>query len=209
MNVPYHIECVLKERKITDLLRSRGILPVKQVSNKILYRCPIHEGDKDPSFIVYTDKEYENYYCYGCHSGITVINLLSDLDNISMSQATSRLLKGIDIKEADVIDAIIKELKINVIINQTDILGELSLKLSVACYNHFKELNFNERELEFFDRFLQVVDTFISTRDIAFLRELYGLLVDQYIPSRVGYHLDKEEQNQIQSGETQKKWPKI
>ena len=66
MGLPYHIECIFKERKIVDLLEGRGIVPSRQQPGKLIYCCPLHSGDNDPSFVVYLDQQYQNYFCYGC-----------------------------------------------------------------------------------------------------------------------------------------------
>ncbi len=60
---------IFRKRKITDYLASKGIFPQKEHGNRKLYRCPVHQGDTSPSMTVFTDSEYENYYCFGCHSG--------------------------------------------------------------------------------------------------------------------------------------------
>ena len=57
---------IFKERKITDYLAQKGIFPSREHGNRKMYICPVHEGDTSPSMTVYTDTEYENYYCYGC-----------------------------------------------------------------------------------------------------------------------------------------------
>ena len=90
MEIPSFIENILKRKKITDILESRGFSPEREHGGKIFYKCPIHL-DKDPSFIVFNNEEYQSYYCFGCHSGTTVINLVSDLDDITIGKAIFQL----------------------------------------------------------------------------------------------------------------------
>jgi len=66
----YHINRILEEKKITDFLQEMGILPVKKSGDRVIYRCPIHSGDNDPSFIVYPvgtkGRNYQTYHCFAC-----------------------------------------------------------------------------------------------------------------------------------------------
>ena len=79
----YYIDKILEEHKITTFLDERGIYPVRESGDRFIYHCPIHSGDNDPSFIVYPagadGRKYQTYYCFGCHSGINIINLKRDL----------------------------------------------------------------------------------------------------------------------------------
>jgi len=81
------VQQALTDRPITAYLESRGIHPVKKVKNRYLYRCPLHAGDNDPSFVVYEagtgkkPKPYQSYHCFGCHSGSTLINLMSEIES--------------------------------------------------------------------------------------------------------------------------------
>ena len=110
MAVPFHIKKILEEKTITGLLESRGIFPERKHQDRWVYKCPIHKGDNDPSFVVYlaVDNPPQNYYCFGCHSGTNVINLLRDLDEISLKKAVSQLLEGMDIKDEDVFNSVIE-----------------------------------------------------------------------------------------------------
>jgi len=159
--------------------------------------------------MVFTDKEYENYYCFSCHSGITVINLLSELDGISTRQATKNLIKGLDIKEQDVIESIVKYLKTNKVLNNSNILGELSLKISVNCYNYLQELSFDQEESDFLDKFFKLIDHLVTVNDISTLQEIYDILVEYGIPKRVEKYLEKQEQRIIQSNVNKEQWLKI
>tara|TARA_Y100000034_G_scaffold118213_1_gene158660 strand:+ start:333 stop:2111 length:1779 start_codon:yes stop_codon:yes gene_type:complete len=61
------IDQILETRKITEYLSGKGHNPLGNAgAGKLKYCCPIHKGDNDPSFFVYTDSKYENFYCFGC-----------------------------------------------------------------------------------------------------------------------------------------------
>ena len=70
------IKQILKNKKITDYLDNKGIKPFGQPSSgRIKYCCPLH-GEKIPSFTVYLNDSYENFYCFGCKKGSNIINFL-------------------------------------------------------------------------------------------------------------------------------------
>jgi DNA primase len=194
MSISYHIQKILEERKITDFLNSRGIFPAKQHEDRWTYRCPIHKGDNDPSFVVYlkSDKDYQNYHCFSCHSGISIINLLSDMDNISISQAVRQLAVGLDIKDEDILMSIIKDLEKNKFLTSSNI-DELSLKINRACYDYLNEVNFNEEEIEFFDNIFKMTDKAAMDNDLETLTEMYNILLDKGIQKRIEIYQNKQE----------------
>ena len=93
----YYINKILREKTITSYLEEKGFFPQKKSGDKSIYCCPIHSGDNDPSFVVYPTgykgREYETYYCFGCHSGITLINLKSDIEKISAKEVIKFYVK--------------------------------------------------------------------------------------------------------------------
>ena len=90
-----YAKTIFRERKITDYLAGKGIFPKREHGNRKMYICPVHEGDTSPSMVVFTDSEFENYYCFGCHSGTTIINLVSDMEEIDRKQSFKKLIAHI------------------------------------------------------------------------------------------------------------------
>lgn len=191
MEIPYFIKKILEKIKITDFLENRNISPARSFNNKLLYHCPLHSGDNDPSFIVYLNDIYENFYCYGCHTGGNVINLISEINKKSIKQVIRELAKNLNIKEENILDAEIEKLE-KEIVNRNSI-EELSLKLSRCCYNYFETVNFNKEEMIFFEKVFEKIDTIIHSNDIDRLQEIYNFLIDKGILKRYSDHLEREE----------------
>jgi len=183
----YYVDRILEEKKITDFLEENGIYPLKKSGEKYVYRCPIHSGDNDPSFLVYPvgtkGRNYQTYHCFGCHSGINIINLKSDLDNVSIKDAIKFFLKGMNIEAVDVIDSTISSI-VNGIRgtekeeNESDTRIELKMMmLNTLCRKYLLECD-DEEETDFFeDIFFKKVDELAMARDIDTLDEYFEMLV--------------------------------
>ena len=96
MSLVYHI---LKKKSIVDYLEHKGHQPVKVLSGgKLSYLCPFADHkEKKPSFIVWTNADYENFRCFGCLRNYNIINLVSELEGISYKDAISRLSEDMEI----------------------------------------------------------------------------------------------------------------
>ncbi len=70
------------------LVESYGIKLRKINSRYSMGLCPFH-SEKTPSFAVYC----QNFYCYGCAEGGSVIDLVMKLDNIDFLDAIKKLNK--------------------------------------------------------------------------------------------------------------------
>ena len=143
------------------------------------------------------NSEYENYFCYGCHRGGNIINLLSEIDNISIRHSVKKLIEGIDINETDVLNSLIKALESGEIVDNDKSIEVLSLKINRLCYEFLKEVNFDNDELYFFDQVFQKVDKIIRTRDIDTLQEIYDFIIDGILYRKKKY-LEKEEKKLIE-----------
>lgn len=188
------IKAILKEKKITDFLESRGIEPIRESGNRLSYLCPIHEGDSSPSFIVFTDGEYQTYKCFGCHSGQDIINLLCDLDHMSLKQAIGVLLNGISIVQEDITDSFINETAkiIEGKLKDSKELEIAMLKSGVFCRDYLKKYN-DEEEINFFIKIYEVIDRIIRSGDIKDVEAVYEILCDKGIPQRIALYSERKE----------------
>ncbi len=201
-----YIEKILKDRKITDFLKERGIHPSRQSKGRLLYHCPIHLGDNDPSFVVYMPNEgkiavpYETYYCYGCHSGLNILNLKKDIDKISMKEAVKYFLKDMEIDEEDITNDILRRIQED---EQIDNLSEqielILLMLNSTCRMHL-EMCSDYEEQEFFDQFFRKIDKIAIEGNIVLLRRIYDLMVDEKVlEKRVINFNERQEKEKLES----------
>lgn len=72
---------------------------VRQRGNKAVAACPFHAGDRSPSFTMYTDTEKNNWVCYGCHKGGTVIDLVMKQLNLDFKSASSALARDFGLSD--------------------------------------------------------------------------------------------------------------
>jgi hypothetical protein len=187
----YYVDRILEEKKITDFLDENGIYPIKKSGDKYVYRCPIHSGDNTPSFLVYPvgtkGRNYQTYHCFGCHSGINIINLKSDLDKVSAKEAIKFFLKGVQIDEGDAIDSKIDS-NIEEMSEEVEKMADgdkriefTMLLLNNICRDHLSEYG-DPEEIRFFDDiFYKKVDEIARARDIDTLDEFFNMLMDKKV----------------------------
>ena len=188
MEIPAYISQILKENKITDFLSDRGIASSKSYADKILYCCPLHEGDNDPSFFVYINKEHQSYYCFGCNSGYNVLNLLSEIDNISIRQAIRILGKGISVKE-DLLERDLKRMESK---KQNEDIEDAVLKINRNCHAHLKEVNWDKEQFVFFEKIFEKIDRSIHRNDLKVIQNIYSFLAEKGIPNKEEEYLEKQ-----------------
>lgn len=214
--VSIYARTIFKERKITEYLAQKGIFPKREHGNRKMYICPVHEGDTSPSMTVFTDTEYENYYCFGCHSGTTIINLVADMENIDKRQAFKSLIQGLDIPG----DVALSDFSISYekfvqageygdLLSMADV-EELSLRISVECYNFLNlQADFDVEEVSFFEKVLQKVDALTRAKNKEGLEEIFRFLVEEGIPYRAEVFYDKKEKMTIENSSDMEVWRTI
>jgi DNA primase catalytic core len=79
------------EVSLVRLIESAGYTLVKQ-GRDLAMRCPFHEGDDTPSFIVTPAKNV--WHCFGCQTGGTVIDWTMRREGVSFRHAVERLREG-------------------------------------------------------------------------------------------------------------------
>jgi hypothetical protein len=192
----YNVEKIMKQYPITSYLEDRGIFPSKKSAGKWYYRCPVHEGDNDPSFVVYipgesNDSLYENYFCYGCHSGLNIINLVSDLENITPYQSYLQLLRGVSVDDHNQtqyhIDKASSSQEFDVGfagMGYNDIKRSelLYLQINTSIRMHLEDINYDDDETLKWEKLYPIIDQIARKNKPAELQKIYDFLVDVAFP---------------------------
>lgn len=193
---PPVIAAILKEKKITDLLESRGIFPERESAGRLAYLCPIHEGDSAPSFMVFTDGEHQTYKCFGCHSGSDVINLLCDLDKVTLGNAIHTLSDGITVEQANVLSTLVtdgQKISTDYVSNSKD-LEVLMLKIGVSCRSYLTTYrDGNEEDIDFFLNIYNMIDKVIRENDAEALEEMYKIICKYSFSDRIELYFERKE----------------
>lgn len=197
-----YIDQILSDCKITDFLDERGIFPARKSSDKLIYFCPIHGVEKVPSFTVYPvgtkGRNYQTYHCFGCHSGINIINLKKDLDHVSSVDAITSFLADVKIDKKSVTDSIIADIqsgKLKIDIDRE--LEEMYLGINLICKRHLSACkDYEEREL--IEKIYKMVDEVVISRNIQILREIYNRLGDR-LGLRVMRFNKKQDREEVSS----------
>jgi len=202
--VNYYINKILKEKTIVSFLEERGIYPQKKTGDKWVYLCPVHSGDSDPSFVVYPvgtrDRDYQTYHCFGCHSGVTLINLKKDLDNITSKESVKFFLKQVEIDDEDVRKSLINDWKKGSLgIEERNDIEQILLLINATCRDHLKSYN-DEAEKEFFETFFKEVDKLARDRDYDGLEDAVKVLIDEEgLIKRVNEFHKRQEDKEVSS----------
>lgn len=202
--VNYYIEKILKETSITDFLEERGIFPDRTSGDKLFYICPVHDGDKSPSFVVFPKgskgKDYQTYHCFGCHSRMDLINLKSDLDGITMKESIRSFLKNIIIDDEEVLNSVIESIEEGEKEeDEQKQIESLLLLINHACKEHILAHN-DEEERGFFDDFFKKVDRVARARDVETIEGVLELLIDKNgLEQRVKKFNERQEAEEMSS----------
>jgi DNA primase len=186
------IEQILKTRKITEYLSKKGIEADSRLPNgRYKYLCPIHE-EKTPSFYVYTNAAYENFFCFGCKARYNIIHLYSYLEKVTIGQAIRALADGIEVD----INAEISQ-AITAIENDTSISKQYnSIHLALECgrllYEFLKRVDQDPDCLQAADKIGHIIDKAVEENNIKGLKILSDSLTDVLIKKIKTYDEEKE-----------------
>lgn len=187
------IDFILKNKPIVKYLEQRDIQPVKRLTGgKLSYLCPLpsHKESK-PSFVVFTNGQYENFYCFGCHAGTTIIQLVSALENISIKESIVKLSEG-----AEITPEIESELYYKHAYEEKSVpyLEELSNMrfLSDICRSYLDGVNHDRTEVEIVDKFWNKVDGWIANYEFEELKNIHQFLPLFLQKRREKYYKAKE-----------------
>ena len=180
-------------------MEKKGHFPVKALSaGRLSYFCPLpwHTETK-PSFYVWTNAEYENFYCFGCQSRYNIIHLVSMLDGISVRESITKLSDGKEFSLADekeLIDRDWEDLFILMSSESQDKFSQTLLEISDICGAFLKSVDYNENEVELIDNLWQIVDDSLCNYNfeaIEKIRREIGTLILNRKERLQSYEIDK------------------
>ncbi len=170
-------------------LESKGHFPTKALSGgRLTYLCPLPwHAETKPSFIVWTNDDYENFYCFGCQAKHNIIHLVSFLENISAKQAIENLAEGFESTFADEERFLLEDpQKMEPTWEELDHTAEISqtlIEISDICYSFLKSTDYNEEESQRLDKLWCKVDQHL--RDYEFDKiEAIRQTIGQFILER-------------------------
>lgn len=157
----------LKTTSIVKYLESKGHFPVKYLSGgKLQYYCPFpdHKETK-PSFIVWTDAEYENFRCFGCQRCYNIFHLVSELEGIPYKEAVSKICGEIEFDLKEAIDTDIKFISKKLEDLPTLKLEEILIEVYNICRLYLKSVNHLVKERNYIDGIFKSIDCSIHNYD--------------------------------------------
>jgi len=182
----FYIDKILKESLIVVYLEENGVFPSQKHSDKYVYKCPLHEGDNDPSFIVYLkgqNSDHQDYFCFSCHKGGNLINLVSDFEKITTYQAYLNLLKKLDIHDdgrGEFHIASVQEfLKYSELkgTDRTKNSEYLFLKINTVLRQYLEKIKYDEDEVLNIEKLYPIIDKTALEQDTKSLEKIYLFLV--------------------------------
>lgn len=160
---------ILLKNSIIDYLSKKGFEPARIMGDgKHFYYCPMpdHDDSKSPSFVVYTNAEFENFYCFGCGAKYHFIDLYSKMESVPKKEAIKKFGEGIGIDITDEISYEIENIEKQVLESQNPIkeISKVMMEISTTCKSFLISVNNNIKEKEIIDNFYKMIDTQIMNK---------------------------------------------
>lgn len=170
------IKQILQNKSIVEYLELQGHYPAQRMSGgRLSYLCPLpwHTESK-PSFVVWTEAEYENFYCFGCSGKHNILHLISFMENISIRQVIEKLSDGMEFSVEDSINLVIKEAGANWhSLNLQNEISNTLIDISTICSAFLESVQYNEAECDRIDKLWTVVDRALQDYDFETIETVY------------------------------------
>lgn len=194
------INMIIESNKITDYLATKNVFPV-QDGERYKYSCPLHQ-EKTPSFVVYTNDGIQSFYCFGCKVGGSIINLISNLEKISVSETIKKLGGDIDISDEAELSLICEKLKsaLNKEIDEKQEFKDksscISLNFSLLGSIHLKMTDYDEETFNMLEDLYKHFDENIWLFDIKSVDNMYKYIVSEKLfQKRMSLWKNKQKEN--------------
>lgn len=174
------IDTILKENDIVQYLEQKGHEPARKTAGRLVYSCPVHGPEANPSFYVFFNKEVPYAHCFGCSFHGNVINLCSTLEKISLREAIGRLARGLNIPPEDAISQETEKM-----IQPSEQSSALELTyfiLSSILKSYLRTQDNSMQELVFIEKLFEKIDAMLHDADVEgihYLNEVIYNLLDK------------------------------
>lgn len=190
------IEHILQKNSIVEYLEKNGHHPVRELSDgRLSYLCPFTDHhETKPSFMVWTNSTFENFYCFGCQRQYHIIHLMSFMENISFKDALNKLSEGLEFSIEQDRDYIIK--KIEKTWKETKRNSDLSyifLSISGMCRAYLESVDYNQDECRVIDTLWKNIDAEIAEFDFPSIE-----MTLNYLPKMLQNRRSKFEEMKIE-----------
>lgn len=145
-------------------LEKKGHQPIKYLTGgKISYVCPLPgHNETKPSFIVWTNAEYENFHCFGCGSGHSIIQLVSLMEGFGFKETVKKLSDGMEISAEEDVKYELKKLGKELYYRHENEFAQAAMSLGNQCRCYLESVNNDSVECELVDKFWKIIDSYIS-----------------------------------------------
>lgn len=198
---------ILKNKPIVAYLERKGHQPVKMLSGgRLSYLCPFPDhNETKPSFMVWTNAEFENFHCFGCQRGYSIIHLVAGLENIPYRKAVELLSEGVEVSLSE--DVKIELELLDKRLSKTDTKFETAQKLyaiSTQCRCYLEGVGYDEGEVHLMDTFLKEVDHCLLELDFDAIDDCYNHLRDILRLRRDKFEVLRREKMRIQLDDSER-----
>lgn len=192
---PSIVKYILEKYSITEYLGKKGIEPAKVYGEREVYLCPLHD-DKDPSFYVFENNEYQIFKCYGCGKYGDVINLCSELENISLKESIISLAEGYVFNKDVILEDVLQEMEEYMEDKLKYNIEDLMIKINRSCYDYLDMVSFDGEELKVIDKIMYNVDMALKNMNVNLLYNMYNFMVEKGFKKRLkNFSLTKERES--------------
>lgn len=190
---------ILTKNSIIDYLAKKGFEPARVMGDgKHFYYCPMpdHDDSKSPSFVVYTNSDFENFFCFGCGAKYNFIDIYSRLEGISKKEAIKKFGEGIGVDITDEISYEIEHIEKQALESQNPIreISKIMLEISITCKTFLDNVHNDLEEVAIIDKFYKEIDNHIASGQYKEIPKANEFLMEFIQKRIVKYHAKPKEE---------------
>jgi len=196
------IQKILEDNKVTDYLFSKNILPIgpPSPSGKVKYLCPLH-NEKTPSFFVYTEDKYENFFCYGCKTGGNFLDLYCKMENISFGRALRIFNVNVEIDNEKELSKIIERIKSQIsekkVEKSKNNTSLVMLKMGVLGRSFLEKFDFDKEVEDFLESVYKKIDEASWAKDDILVENMYDICIREKLFNKKAKYFEKKKSDKI------------